>query len=228
MNGVDQEHFDGLNPAVQHNLKAMGAEYYDMFGKQMQINSAYRSFEEQQAMKDKYGAKAAAAGSSMHNYGLAVDMNTVDTEKAISVGLFKKYGFTRPVPGETWHVEPAGIDRAGIRAAGMADPTIAEKYTHGVGSSSLKTSGLPTETEGLETETTSAEINAVDPDVNKSAREVEADQSSDALSTQTSMYDRGTRADIHHTSINPIMEQNINNTNRNVDGEDRILNHFSQ
>ncbi|UOK16716.1 putative peptidase [Vibrio phage phiKT1024] len=108
-----------LNPDVLHNLKAMASEYMSIYGEKIQINSAFRSFEEQEALKKKYGNRAAAPGSSMHNYGFAFDIQTTHANKAIKAGLFDKYGFWRPVmPQETWHVEPKGIDRESIRVAG--------------------------------------------------------------------------------------------------------------
>lgn len=108
-----------LNPDVLHNLKAMAAEYFDLYGEKIQINSGFRSFKEQEALKKKYGNKAAAPGSSMHNYGFAFDIQTTHANKAIKAGLFDKYGFWRPVmPQETWHVEPKGIDRESIRVSG--------------------------------------------------------------------------------------------------------------
>lgn len=110
---------NGLEPNVLSNFKAMAAEYNDVYGKKIQINSAFRSFEEQAELKAKLGNMAAAPGSSMHNYGLAVDINSSDANNADKAGLFQKYGFHRPVAGEAWHVEPSGIDRAAIRAAGM-------------------------------------------------------------------------------------------------------------
>ena len=116
LNGIKDSDFDGLEPNTLSNLKAMGAEYADTYGKKIQVNSAFRSIEEQQKLKDTLGSKAAAPGKSMHNYGLAVDINTTDADAAEYSGLFDKYKFTRPVRGETWHVEPKGIDRAAIRA----------------------------------------------------------------------------------------------------------------
>jgi hypothetical protein len=124
---VSDSDIEGLHPAFLHNLKAMAAEYLDMFGEKIQINSAFRSFQEQAALKQKYGSRAAAPGSSMHNYGVAVDMNTSNANKAIRGGLFDKYGFHRPVRGETWHVEPNKIDRAAIRASGLGgNPDVAK------------------------------------------------------------------------------------------------------
>jgi hypothetical protein len=40
-------------------------------------------------------------------------MNSADANKAIELGLMKKYGFTRPVRGETWHVEPIETAKRG-------------------------------------------------------------------------------------------------------------------
>ena len=112
-----------LNPNLLKNLKAMGNEYKDKFGTKMQINSGYRSFSHQARLRKKLGKKAALPGKSMHNYGMAVDMNSTDNKKAIDAGLFDKYGFWRPIKkaNETQHVEPIGIDRKGIRDSGMAE-----------------------------------------------------------------------------------------------------------
>lgn len=107
-----------LNPDVLHNFKAMAAEYMDLFGEKIQINSGFRSFEEQEKLKKKYGKNAAAPGASMHNYGFAVDIQSAQANKAIKAGLFDKYGFWRPVKHENWHVEASGIDRESIRIAG--------------------------------------------------------------------------------------------------------------
>jgi len=115
---VKESDFEKLQPNMLSNVKAMGAEYLDTYGEKIQINSAFRSVKEQAALKEKYGTRAAQPGMSMHNYGLAVDMNTKNAQKAIDAGLFDKYGFTRPVPGETWHVEPKNIDRVKIRTQG--------------------------------------------------------------------------------------------------------------
>lgn len=107
-----------LNPDVLHNFKAMAAEYMDLFGEKIQINSGFRSFEEQEKLKKKYGKNAASPGASMHNYGFAVDIQSAQANKAIKAGLFDKYGFWRPVKHENWHVEASGIDRESVRIAG--------------------------------------------------------------------------------------------------------------
>ncbi len=102
--GVDLE---GLHPNLKKRLAGMAKEYHEKTGKKIQINSAYRDPKQQRELFLKIGApKAAPPGKSKHEFGAAFDMNTGDAENAIKLGLFDKYGFTRPVKGETWHVEP--------------------------------------------------------------------------------------------------------------------------
>jgi len=106
----------GLNAQVAKNLLGMAAEYKDKTGKKLSINSAYRSFAYQKALRDKLGSKAARPGKSTHEFGLAVDINSDDANELEELGLMRKYGFTRPIGGETWHLEPAvvqtDVDRA--------------------------------------------------------------------------------------------------------------------
>lgn len=100
---------DGLNPAMQKNLFAMVEEYGSKTGKKVGVNDGFRSTEEQAALFQKFGpSKAARPGTSMHEFGLAVDINTKNANEMERMGLMRKYGFTRPVGGETWHVEPIG------------------------------------------------------------------------------------------------------------------------
>lgn len=83
-------------------------------GKKIQLNSGYRSPEEQAELYAKLGPpKAAPPGRSRHESGLAIDMNSPDANKAAELGLMQKYGFTRPVRGETWHVEPVETAKRG-------------------------------------------------------------------------------------------------------------------
>ena len=112
---------DDLDPTVLYNLKAMGWEYFQKHNKKMHLNSAFRSFAEQEKLFKNMGPKRAAApGNSMHNYGMAIDINSTDITTAKQDGLMKKYRFQTPVKGEGWHIEPKGIDRKGIRTKGVA------------------------------------------------------------------------------------------------------------
>jgi hypothetical protein len=105
---------DGLNSQMKERLAGLAKEYFNKTGQKIQINSGYRSPEEQAALFAKYGApRAAPPGRSRHESGLAIDINSTDANKAIELGLMAKYGFTRPVPGETWHVEPIETAKRG-------------------------------------------------------------------------------------------------------------------
>lgn len=105
---------DGLNEQLKARFANLAKEYYEKTGKKIQVNSGYRSPEEQAALYAKLGPpKAAPPGRSRHESGLAIDINSPDANKAIELGLMAKYGFTRPVRGETWHVEPVETAKRG-------------------------------------------------------------------------------------------------------------------
>lgn len=98
-----------LQPAAKSPLLAMAQEYLSQTGKTLQINTAKRSSAEQIALYTDGKHKAAKPGTSMHEYGYAIDMHAADANKLDSMGLLQKYGFVRPVRGEPWHLEPASI-----------------------------------------------------------------------------------------------------------------------
>lgn len=101
----------GIHPAALKLFLGMAEEYGEKTGNSIQVNDGYRTYEEQAVLKKKYGPRAAAPGNSLHETGLAIDINSSDANKLEELGLMKKYGFTRPVGGETWHIEPAGIQK---------------------------------------------------------------------------------------------------------------------
>lgn len=104
----------GLDSNMKDRMAMMAAEFQQMTGKKLQINSGFRDPKEQAELYAKYGSpRAAPPGKSRHESGIAFDMNSGDAATAISLGLFDKYGFTRPVPGETWHIEPVETAKRG-------------------------------------------------------------------------------------------------------------------
>jgi hypothetical protein len=245
-NDVKEDSFADLEPNTLSNLKAMAAEYFDTYGKKIQINSAFRSFEDQEKMKKKYGANAAAPGSSMHEYGLAVDMETKDANGAIKAGLFKKYGFNRPVPGETWHVEPKGIDRAGIREAGLLARKAETGKSSDSGTKSKQESGrtpqdvadatkiqsptavkIPTKTSELmdEVEVASKELE-VPAEVNREYKESVIGKSTENLTRHTAMTEKGTDVAQMASIVAPLINKNIN-TIQQAPKDDRVLGVFS-
>lgn len=100
---------DGMQPRLLKHFLAMAQEYGEATGKSLQVNEAFRSFARQQALYNSNPGKAARPGNSMHEHGLAMDIQSVQLDELEKLGLLKKYGFTRPVGGETWHIEAAGI-----------------------------------------------------------------------------------------------------------------------
>ncbi len=101
--------FDGLNPTLWQRFLAMAQEYGELTGNTIQVNSGYRSAQEQLAAYMKDPKRNAPPGRSMHEYGLALDIKPEDAQALERLGLMKKYGFTRPIGKEDWHIEPSGI-----------------------------------------------------------------------------------------------------------------------
>lgn len=106
--GVNMEQ---LHPKVREYFLGMAEEYGRLTGKTIQVNEACRSRQEQEALFRRMPDKAARPGRSLHEFGLAIDINSADAAELERLGLMRKYGFTRPVGKETWHLEPAGIQR---------------------------------------------------------------------------------------------------------------------
>lgn len=107
----------GLNPQMSQNLAAMSKAYTDATGKKLNINSGFRSIAEQTKLyRTKPPGMAAKPGSSLHNYGLAVDISASQADELDKLGLLGKYGFTRPINNEKWHLQPAGISVSAARA----------------------------------------------------------------------------------------------------------------
>jgi flagellum-specific peptidoglycan hydrolase FlgJ len=116
---------EGMNPALKQQLLAMIQEYGERTGKSVTLNAAVRDTAEQEKLFRQNPKKAARPGTSLHEYGLAVDANSGDLDAMDELGLMRKYGFTRPVGGEPWHAEAAGI-QTNIKLA-KNDPSFASQ-----------------------------------------------------------------------------------------------------
>jgi len=97
-----------LRPVMSNLEKMLTAYSKDNPNTPMRINSAYRTFENQVAIKDLWlkagdGAKAATAGTSKHGFGMAIDFaNSSGTKLKVDMSQYKwlkvnagKYGFKR-------------------------------------------------------------------------------------------------------------------------------------
>jgi hypothetical protein len=93
-----------LNQNLREKVLAAADQYYQMTGKKLQINSAYRSAEEQAAVNSGNNPKA-APGNSRHQSGMAVDIQNYMDPKAMQAltaqGLFQR------VPNDPVHFEMA-------------------------------------------------------------------------------------------------------------------------
>lgn len=104
---------------VQGMVQPFMVLFYAMVGegvqrgvvKMVQVNSAYRSIERQRQLYNDYVSGrskvlAAKPGGSKHNFGIAIDINSVHANALNQAGLLTKYNFHRPLaPKEMWHLE---------------------------------------------------------------------------------------------------------------------------
>jgi len=130
--GVDMS---GFKPALEDPVAKMADAFKRETGKPLLITSGFRSNEKQKELFDKkvaeLGGNVAAAKKmvaepmpplgqgkgSLHLKGLAIDINAKG-DAGINVlagtrdkptGWLEKFGLTRPVPNEDWHVQPATL-----------------------------------------------------------------------------------------------------------------------
>jgi len=121
----------GIHPA----LLARSIAYAKYKGTPLTVNSGYRSIEEQRRLYNDPTIRAARPGSSWHNFGGAIDINGLSGE---SDSVLNKFGLSRPVSGESWHVEPSELrqENASRSASGVVNalknaPTTAYSETEG-------------------------------------------------------------------------------------------------
>lgn len=74
----------------------------------LQVNSAYRTYDEQVAMVEQYGllsegGTAAEPGTSEHGWGTAVDLTLDGEQLAWFEANAGRFGFQATVAGEPWH-----------------------------------------------------------------------------------------------------------------------------
>ena len=110
-------------------FKKLSEAYKEKFGHGLYVDNAYRNYDSQVAMHQKYGSpRAAIPGTSNHGWGLALDLPEWETPSQYPPGyaaemqyntpqhkwLTKnapKYGWVINVPGEPWHMNYVGKKR---------------------------------------------------------------------------------------------------------------------
>ena len=107
-----KEHFGKLLDPVQQNFAQMAEDYMTLTGKKLQVNSAFRSPEEQ-AKVDSGSNPKALPGHSKHQQGRAIDINSSQVEDLKRSGLLQEFGFS-PLQGDPPHIfmKDGGIVKA--------------------------------------------------------------------------------------------------------------------
>ena len=106
---ISEGHWQGLNPDVQTRLTGMADEYYAETGEPLKVRSGYRTTEQQAELyaADPYSGYVAPPGSSLHETGMAVDLDKGQVSKLEDLNIIDKY-FKRPLMGgrvhEPWHL----------------------------------------------------------------------------------------------------------------------------
>jgi len=156
-----------MQPGVMSRFDAMVAEYQSMGGTQpVRVNRGFATHEQQAQLFQKYGpGRAARPGFSAHNHGVAIDIDRGAANEMDRMGLLSKHGFERPVRGEPWHLQVAGVtaqmarngiysadhpsvqgDRSASKSSGMySSPSMVASSASGSNTDPVTNTGLPPE-----------------------------------------------------------------------------------
>lgn len=113
------EHFMQLQPNVAKSFVRMARDFNNITGgDKLQVNSAFRSPEEQANVNSGTNPKA-APGMSLHQHGRAIDIQSAQVEMLKAKGLLSFHGF-KPLEGDPPHIymaeggvipaTPGGVD----------------------------------------------------------------------------------------------------------------------
>lgn len=118
----DEAHFNKLDSGLKNRFLAMAQEYKTMSGgKPLTVSSGFRSEEEQARISSKSGVKA-KPGDSLHQQGLALDLNESDIIALKRMDLLSKYGLKNIYdPNHIEMLAKGGITN-GLSIAGEAGP----------------------------------------------------------------------------------------------------------
>lgn len=102
----------GMDPEFMGAFSQMADEYKAKTGKPLVINDAFRTREQQAEGYRRKPNLVAPPGHSLHEKGMAMDIDEGQAADLDRLGLFEKYGFYRPMmtkaPGkkyEPWHIQ---------------------------------------------------------------------------------------------------------------------------
>lgn len=110
-NTGSRQHFERMEKGAQDAFLAMAYEYNKTTGKKLQINSAHRTPQEQAAVNSGGNPKA-EPGTSMHERGTALDLNSNQVRILKEYGFLRRYGFS-PLEGDPPHINFTGAANGG-------------------------------------------------------------------------------------------------------------------
>lgn len=122
-----EDSISGLQPKFVSSLEGLIASAPPGIRDGLSVFSGFRSIEHQQELwdaSDKSGKMVARPGHSKHNHGEAVDLEwkgqrldkaPPEVQAWVAANL-EKFGLTRPMDYEPWHIEPIGA-RGGNRSS---------------------------------------------------------------------------------------------------------------
>ncbi len=106
-----ERNIKSLHPKIRNMAKEF-VNRAEKEGMKVRIHSGYRSFAEQEKLRQKYlageGGKALAAGHSFHNYGMAADF----------VEVSPQYGFNKTYPKSRWYKLGEIAEKVGFKWGG--------------------------------------------------------------------------------------------------------------
>ena len=122
--GLTGKSLDGVNPNLADALGQAAGEYKQITGQTVEVTSALRDSTKQAELYNAYVTgkskfPAAPPGTSLHERGLAVDVNQATADKLDSMGLLAKYGLSRPVSGDPVHIQGAYANGGYLSANGI-------------------------------------------------------------------------------------------------------------
>lgn len=107
--------FDGLSDRMKNAVLKAAEQYKSATGKTLKINSANRTFEEQQRLYNELAPKGkpvAKPGKSNHEQGNAVDIQNYSDPLAVSA--MRSQGLTNSIKGDPQHFSGSGFANGGI------------------------------------------------------------------------------------------------------------------
>lgn len=157
--------FDNLDPGAKSSFEAMAQEYRSLGGsKPLSIESARRTTEEQAKLYAANPSIAAKPGRSLHEQGRALDIDRATAGDLEKMGLLSKYGFSRNVKGEPWHLSYTGRSASGGLPSTLPSSTSTGAQTKTVNQTS-PTSVAPSYTSTTPTSTVQSPAATIQPQV---------------------------------------------------------------